>query len=232
MGADLNLLHPYVKYLCLKHIAACAAKGLKIMVTDTYRSIAEQAKVYAQGRTTPGPIISNAEPGWSMHNYHLAYDIAIVNPDGKTINWSDICDTDHDGIKDYYEAGAIGESIGLVWGGHFKNITDKPHYQWTNGLSIEELRAGRLPTNPLDQKATVVPAPATPVVKPEPTPAIKTKVVTSSSGLFVREKADKNSRSIFLMNCGSKVEILGTSGIWDKIKFGTIIGWACNTYLK
>ena len=34
----------------------------------------------------------------------------------------------------------IGESLGLVWGGRFKN-KDLSHFEWTGGLSMSELKA-------------------------------------------------------------------------------------------
>jgi hypothetical protein len=36
------------------------------------------------------------------------------------------CDVNKDGELDYYEAGIIGESLGLIWGGRFKDKYGKP----------------------------------------------------------------------------------------------------------
>lgn len=47
------------------------------IVTSGLRSMAAQAVDYAQGRTTPGPIITHARPGSSAHNYGLAIDVAL-----------------------------------------------------------------------------------------------------------------------------------------------------------
>lgn len=45
-----------------------------------FRSGAVQDALYAQGRTTPGPIVTNAKGGQSAHNYGLAIDVyPIIN---------------------------------------------------------------------------------------------------------------------------------------------------------
>ena len=46
-------------------------------VTSAYRSSAEQDKLYAQGRTTPGPRVTNARGGQSAHNFGLAIDVVL-----------------------------------------------------------------------------------------------------------------------------------------------------------
>jgi len=38
-----------------------------------------------------------------------------------------------------------GQSCGLEWGGSFIHIPDYPHYQFTFGLSIADLKAGKVP---------------------------------------------------------------------------------------
>jgi peptidoglycan L-alanyl-D-glutamate endopeptidase CwlK len=42
------------------------------------RTLKEQAELYAQGRTKPGKVVTNAAPGFSAHNYGLAADLAPV----------------------------------------------------------------------------------------------------------------------------------------------------------
>ena len=51
----------------------------------TLRTIKEQNDLYAQGRTKPGKIVTNAKGGQSYHNYGLAIDIVLLvdkNGDG------------------------------------------------------------------------------------------------------------------------------------------------------
>ena len=49
--------------------------GLRPVVKETRRSFDQQNEYYAQGRTAPGGIITNAKGGESPHQYGLAADI-------------------------------------------------------------------------------------------------------------------------------------------------------------
>lgn len=48
---------------------------LEPVVTEGFRSPERQAQLYAQGRTTPGEIVTKARAGESAHNYGLAADV-------------------------------------------------------------------------------------------------------------------------------------------------------------
>jgi peptidoglycan L-alanyl-D-glutamate endopeptidase CwlK len=125
-------------------IVAASSNGIKIVVTQGTRTLEEQAALYAKGRTAPGPIVTNAKPGSSYHNFSLAFDIAVVGADGK-ITWDTKVDVDHDSEPDYIEVGLLGESLGLEWGGRFKSLVDLPHFQVSFGLSLKDLRSGKRP---------------------------------------------------------------------------------------
>jgi peptidoglycan L-alanyl-D-glutamate endopeptidase CwlK len=66
---DISLCHPRLQKLAAELISKCAAKGLQIKIGETLRTKAEQDALYAQGRTTPGNIVTNA-PGSSYSSYH------------------------------------------------------------------------------------------------------------------------------------------------------------------
>jgi peptidoglycan L-alanyl-D-glutamate endopeptidase CwlK len=140
MTRDINKLHPYEKYLAEQLIAKCKEQGITIIVTGTLRTMEEQAKLYNQGRTTIGPIVTNAKAGSSMHNYGLAFDVCINMPDKKAYDNALLV-----------KVGKIGMQIGLTWGGSFKTIYDSPHFEWTDGLSLKDLQAGKRPPNPLER---------------------------------------------------------------------------------
>ena len=63
------------------------AQGITVMVTSGYRSFAEQNALYAQGRTKPGNIVTNAKGGQSLHNYGLAVDVVPLGANGQP-NWN------------------------------------------------------------------------------------------------------------------------------------------------
>ncbi|HYE80892.1 MAG TPA: M15 family metallopeptidase [Clostridia bacterium] len=127
-------LHPVVQELCNKHIAACKARGVTLQVTNTLRDEEYQAYLYAQGRTRAGSIVTNMQLV-GPHGFGLAYDVVpVVN--GQAV-W--------DNNKLWTIAGEEGKKLGLTWGGDWKSIVDKPHFEYTGGLTAAQLRAGQRP---------------------------------------------------------------------------------------
>ena len=127
-------LHPLVQQKLKEHKELCASKGLFFQVVSTYRSIAEQDRLYAQGRTVAGSIVTNAKGGQSFHNWRVAYDICpVVN--GK-LDWG------AEGI--FHAIGFYGKKVGLEWGGDFSNIVDLPHFQLTLGYSYSDFIDGKV----------------------------------------------------------------------------------------
>ena len=75
---SLDDLKPEFRALVDPWLADCAAADIDILVTCTLRTMQDQAVLYAQGRTTPGDIVTNAKPGQSAHNYGLALDVVPI----------------------------------------------------------------------------------------------------------------------------------------------------------
>lgn len=101
-----------------------AVIGHPIMITSGRRTAAEQADLFAQGRTKPGPIVTNADgiKTPSNHQSGRAFDVAFLQ-DGKP-SWDD--------ALPWLLLGTVGESLGLSWGGRWTapNRPDRPHFQW------------------------------------------------------------------------------------------------------
>lgn len=134
----LEDLHPYVASLARKMIAAAKKEGIEVLVTSTYRDEESQNALYAQGRTKPGRIVTNAKAGQSWHNFRLAFDVVpLVN--GKAM-WND--------LRTFKRLGTIGKSVGLEWAGDWVSFKEYPHFQWTGGLTLAQLRAGKQPVAP------------------------------------------------------------------------------------
>lgn len=101
-----------------------AETGIPFMLTCTRRTQEEQDALYAQGRTKPGPKVT-----WTRKSRHIegrAFDIAVLR-DGKPC-WDVKADVNADAVPDYDQAGAIGESVGLRWGGRF-TPPDRCHFE-------------------------------------------------------------------------------------------------------
>lgn len=130
---DLADLLPVVAAKASAFIAACRAQGIDVLITSTLRDAESQNALYAQGRTTPGHIVTNAKGGQSFHNYACAFDfVPIVN--GKA-QWDD--------SKTFDQCGAIAESVGLEWAGRWTKFVEKAHCQYTGGLSLADLQNGK-----------------------------------------------------------------------------------------
>jgi peptidoglycan L-alanyl-D-glutamate endopeptidase CwlK len=99
--------------------------------------MAEQARLYAQGRTAPGAIVTKAQPGSSWHNFGLAFDVApLVNGRPAWPNDEALWDL----------IGRYGKAAGLDWGGDFLTIKDRPHFEYHPGLTLAQARAGARPS--------------------------------------------------------------------------------------
>lgn len=130
---DTTVLHPDLQNLIAKLKKKCNAAGLKIGIGECYRSVAEQDKLYAQGRTTSGSIVTNAKGSTysSMHQWYVAFD--FYRNDGKGAY------NDSDGF--FTKVGKIGQELGLEWGGSWKKPVDKPHFQLPNwGSTTSKLK--------------------------------------------------------------------------------------------
>lgn len=124
----IDKLHPKIRPMTLDFIAKAKTAGIDIKITAGLRSFEEQEKIYNQGRTTAGAIVTKAKPGQSFHNYGLAIDVVpIVN--GKAI-W--------DKEEFWQKLGVIGEAVGFEWGGRWKFI-DKPHFQFPKNTKYNTL---------------------------------------------------------------------------------------------
>jgi peptidoglycan L-alanyl-D-glutamate endopeptidase CwlK len=140
-------LHPKVRaevIACIQAAEAKLAPNCAIRIVQGLRTIAEQDALYAQGRTKPGKIVTNARGGSSYHNYGLAIDFAIlIDKDGNgtydELSWDIRKDNDRDGVADWLEVVKVFEAAGWEWGGRWASIKDNPHVQKTFGLTWRQL---------------------------------------------------------------------------------------------
>jgi peptidoglycan L-alanyl-D-glutamate endopeptidase CwlK len=140
-------LHPKVRdevKALIEKAEAYLPKTVAIAVPQGLRTIDEQNALYAQGRTTPGAIVTNARGGSSYHNYGLAFDFCLVidtNGDGiyDETSWDIKKDNDKDGTADWLEVVKVFEDVGWEWGGKWSSIKDYPHLQKTFGYTWQRL---------------------------------------------------------------------------------------------
>lgn len=107
-------------------------RGIVYFAVSGFRSYPEQQALYEQGRTQPGPVVTQARAGESPHCFGLAVDFvrdgylerAGLQPDYRP--------------ESYVDLGAAAAAEGLVWGGTWR-FPDRPHVQWPSYVSALEL---------------------------------------------------------------------------------------------
>lgn len=102
---------------------ACIAAGIDVLVYCTLRSNEEQARLYAQGRTAPGAIVTYARPGESAHNHGLALDFVPLV--GGKPSW-------RAGSPEYVKAIELAEAEGMESASRWKRFREYPHLQEPN----------------------------------------------------------------------------------------------------
>src|SRR5208337_955731 len=125
----LQLVCPTLSDKIQQLAAMLEDEGIVFRVTQGLRSWNDQDKLYQQGRTTPGKIVTNAPAGTSWHNFGLAVDIVPMDQDPPQPDW----DTSH---PVWQRLIAVGESLGLYSGSEFAHIKDEPHFQLTGSFPV------------------------------------------------------------------------------------------------
>lgn len=127
MSALISDLCPELQTDCREFLLKCKLAGLDVKILQTWRSPAEQDALYAQGRTAPGKVVTGLKGNMSKHCVILdgkpaaeAFDFGIFSHSIYITDGKD---------RRYTQAGEIGESLGLVWGGRWKVPHDPSHLE-------------------------------------------------------------------------------------------------------
>lgn len=124
---DITELHPRLQTKLALLKEECEKQGIDILFSECLRTKEEQDSLYAQGRTTPGNIVTNAKGSTysSQHQWGIAADFYLdedVDGDGEK---KDDSFNNSTGLFDH--VGSIAKSIGLGWGGDWTSFKDRPH---------------------------------------------------------------------------------------------------------
>ncbi len=130
---DLSALLPCAKKAAELFLKECEKAGLKVRVTETYRTQERQNELYQQGRTKPGKVVTWTKN--SRHTSRRAWDIC-----------QNIKGLEYDQSKGFFDnCGKVAKKLGITWGGEWKT-PDKPHFEvnsdWqepTEEIDMEEL---------------------------------------------------------------------------------------------
>lgn len=205
---DRKKLHPWLDYKLGLLLKECEKQKCYIIVTCGYRSAAEQNKLYAQGRTTNGSIITNARGLHTQHAWGIALDIAMnydVDKDGKVSDdtWN---------MAGFKKVAKIAKKLGFAWGGDWTSIVDAPH--------IYLPKWGSTPTTLINKYGTFE-------------NFKKTWTGTVKCGTKIRKKKLFSSETKKFIMAGTTVEILWKSKLgYAKIRYGSTVGYIRKGNLK
>lgn len=123
----ISELQESIRPLAENLLRLSADAGIPLKIVSAYRTPEAQQELKESGRG-----VTNAGALMSFHNHRLAFDVVPLeylpmkdwNPSGSY--WKRI--------------GEIGKGIGLEWGGDWSK-PDKPHFQFSGGTPIRELKA-------------------------------------------------------------------------------------------
>jgi peptidoglycan L-alanyl-D-glutamate endopeptidase CwlK len=122
MSRRLDDLDSRFKPVAIELIARCVEAGIQLMIIDTLRTPEEHAANVARGVS------------WTTRSKHLVglaidlcpYDVYLLDGADK-LQWK----ASH---PVWQEMGAIGEALGLRWGGRWQQ-QDMGHFEWVEPVS-------------------------------------------------------------------------------------------------
>lgn len=107
--ANPGLLWPPLREKIARIVAASAEAGVELVLFETFRSRARQARLFAEGRTKLRRV--------GVHHFGLAADL-VRRVDGR-LTWE----------ADYRLLGELARKEDLVWGGDWPTFPDAVHVQ-------------------------------------------------------------------------------------------------------
>lgn len=105
--------------------------GVHVVILSGTRTYAEQNKLFALR-----PKVTNAHGGQSNHNFGSAVDVGLFK-DGKYLTGANAAED-----KSYSDFAQLvkAQVHDIEWGGDWASFKDKPHFQYTTGKTLTEIR--------------------------------------------------------------------------------------------
>ena len=112
----LRSLAPAIRGQAYNLVLAARQAGLPLVITSGRRSTLQQLKLWARGRITSGPVVTNTITR-SRHRSGRAFDFLILG-------------AHPDRYRRLYSAiGRYGERLGMSWGGRWRTLKDLVHFE-------------------------------------------------------------------------------------------------------
>ena len=231
---NISDVHPRLQKKVAQLIELCKKNGITIGITECFRTVQEQNALYAQGRTTPGHIVTNASGTSyrSMHQWGVAFDFCLRMDVDKDGSISDDAFNDSTGL--FEKVGALGKTLGLEWGGDWTSIKDRPHFQLPDWGSTATKLINTYGT-PDKFRATWPQTDAT-VTIPKTT-STSTTYSTTSTYATVTATSGVNFRStpggakMFAIANGKRVSVIKKGSEWTRVSYEGKKGYVATKYL-
>ena len=142
MSRSLLDLDPAVQGRFGEFLRLCGSKGVCVNVYSTLRTLDEQQALFSKGRTAPGPIVTNAPPGRSWHNWGRAIDCAPFgrgpSESESKLDWEPFRDGKLD-PEDWQIMVHAADVVGIEWAGRWASFREYVHFQITDGLTLDQV---------------------------------------------------------------------------------------------
>lgn len=126
---DIKELSPVTQTACNLFQEECKKAGLRVCITETYRSQARQNYLYEQGRSRAGNVVTWTKN--SRHTGRMAWDIC------KNVKGQEYSDSAF-----FSKCGQVAKRLGITWGGTW-STPDKPHFEiskeWKSPVQEDEM---------------------------------------------------------------------------------------------
>lgn len=124
VSRDIKHAHPVLakRFLDVQTAYEADYPGRKLFISCSFRAPEEQRRLYAQGRTAPGQIVTNCD-GFqkkSNHNHFPARALDLAVSIGGKVSWDE---------AHFYPLHEYCARYGLVWGGDWEKFKDYPHIE-------------------------------------------------------------------------------------------------------
>lgn len=130
--ANIATLLPKAQVMARKFMAAATAMPFQVKILSGTRSYAEQDALFAKR-----PKVTKARGGQSNHNFGIAWDVGVF------VNghyYTGATKAEEQAYIDLAKA-VLPKVAGVDWGGNWRTIVDRPHYELSTGKTVAQCRA-------------------------------------------------------------------------------------------
>jgi len=120
---DLKELTDNARAACEIFLSHCEARGLKVLITETYRSQERQNYLYEQGRSRSGEIVT-----WTKNSRHTSRRAWDICQNIKNKEYSD--------DSFFKKCGQVANELGIIWGGNW-DTPDTPHFEISENWQLK-----------------------------------------------------------------------------------------------